>query len=105
MTHSIATLIAALAAIVTPFATAQTERDLAAATAAKTLVRVDAAEIGTWTSQGYRIVDLEITGYSPYQYTVSLVPNSGAFAVNGWWWWVGVTQSRWRRRSCRTTRA
>src|SRR5262245_36185090 len=53
-----------------------------------------AAQVGTYLNQnGARLTDLEVyavTNGVP-TFSVRMVPNSGAYAVPGWWWYYGLT--------------
>lgn len=47
------------------------------------------AQVRDKIDPGYRLVDLHET--SPNIYSFVAVANSGAYAVPGWWWYIGVT--------------
>jgi hypothetical protein len=50
---------------------------------------VSAAQIDTLINEGWRLTNIEIEATSPYRFTVTMVPNSGAYAI-GWWWYYGA---------------
>lgn len=62
-----------------------------------TYTNVTAAQIGTYLNQnGARLTDLEVysvTNGEP-RFAVRMVPNSGAYAVPGWWWYYGLTAAQ-----------
>ncbi|MFO1336971.1 MAG: serine hydrolase [Burkholderiaceae bacterium] len=62
-----------------------------------TYTNVTVDQIGTYLNQnGARLTDLEVysvTSGVP-RFSVRMVPNSGAYAVPGWWWYVGLTAAQ-----------
>lgn len=59
-----------------------------------TYTNVTAAQVSSYLSaNSARLTDLEVysvTSGTP-RFTVRMVPNSGAYAVPGWWWYYGLT--------------
>src|SRR5262245_60748017 len=43
---------------------------------------------------GARLTNLEVDPADSSKFTVTLVHNSGVYAVSGWWWYYGVTSSQ-----------
>lgn len=43
------------------------------------------------TALGARLTNLEVDPSDPSKFTVTMVKNSGAYAVSGWWWYDGLT--------------
>lgn len=62
-----------------------------------TYTNVSAEQIGTYLNQNKaRLTELEVysvSGGVP-RFTVRMVPNSGAYAVPGWWWYYGLTAAQ-----------
>ena len=59
-----------------------------------TYTNVSSSQISTYlTNNGARLTDIELYGMngSSPRFTVRMVPNSGAYAVPAWWWYVGQT--------------
>lgn len=59
-----------------------------------TYTNVTAAQVSSYlTANSARLTDLEVysvSGGTP-RFTVRMVPNSGVYAVPGWWWYYGLT--------------
>lgn len=72
---------------------AQDDRDRTTKTPALWQTNVTPAEVQTLIGQGWRLTDLEIESSTTWEFTVSAVPNSGAYA-KAWWWVYGVTTAQ-----------
>ncbi len=72
---------------------AQDDRDRTTPTGAIWNSGQSSAELTTLVNQGWRLTDIEIESTSPFSFTVSMVPNSGAYA-KAWWYAVGVTATQ-----------
>ncbi|MBK9387620.1 MAG: serine hydrolase [Planctomycetes bacterium] len=54
---------------------------------------VTEAQINTLVGQGWRLTNIAIDSTSPsYTFTVTMVPNSGAYAISTWWYY-GITST------------
>lgn len=83
------TALAATAALLP----AQDDRDRQTPTGTFWAPGQSAAEVTTLINDGWRLTDLEIESTSPWRFTVTAVPNSGAYA-KAWWYTYGVTQAQ-----------
>lgn len=72
---------------------AQDDRDRTTKTAAIWQTDVTAADVNTLTAAGWRFTDVEIESTSPWEFTVSAVPNTGTYA-KAWWFVYGVTAAQ-----------
>ncbi len=62
-----------------------------------TYTGVSAAQVSSYLSaNSARLVDIEVTGLvsGAPRFAVRMVRNAGAYAVNGWWWYYGLTASQ-----------
>ena len=59
---------------------AQDDRDRTTKTSTLWQPNVTAAGVNTLTAAGWRFTDIEIESTSPWQFTVSAVPNTGTYA-------------------------
>lgn len=50
------------------------------------------------TALGARLTNLEVDPSDPSKFTVTMVKNSGAYAVSGWWWYYGLTAAELSER-------
>lgn len=45
------------------------------------------ADVSARIGQGYRLTNLQIESTSPWTFTVTMVPNSGAYGIASWWYY------------------
>lgn len=72
---------------------AQDDRDRQTPTGTFWAPSQSAAEVAALINAGWRLTDLEIESTSPWSFTVTAVPNDGAYA-KAWWYTYGVTYTQ-----------
>ncbi len=74
-----------------------TERNLMTPTGWYWLTGASVADVSEKTSQGFRVIDLEIEDESPLKLSVAMVRNTGEHQKT-WWWYYGLTGAQLEER-------
>jgi hypothetical protein len=68
------------------------DRNISKPTAWWTYTNVTEAQVSTYLrTNGARLTDIEIYNPGTSRFTVTMVKNTGSYAVSSWWWYYGLT--------------